>query len=71
MNIGPKMQLAVSFVAENPGVSYRAAAHYVSPHPHPERNERLGYDIINRAVAAGLLRIVPRAHGNGRGLEVV
>lgn len=55
MRIGPKMKMAADYVAANPGVSFRKCAHFVSPHPDPVRNEALGYDIVWRAVNAGLV----------------
>ena len=56
MRIGKKMRLAASFVAVNPGCVMRACAHAVSPLSDPTRNEAFGYDIVHRAVRAGLIR---------------
>jgi len=55
--IGPKMAAAVAYVESRGGkdVPNRDVCHAVNPHPHPCRNEKLGYDIVSRAVAAGLL----------------
>ena len=70
--IGRKMRMAQRIAASFPisGIGFRELAHKVSPHPCPERNESLGYSIVNRAIRAGLLKVVPRTDG-GRGRAVV
>lgn len=58
--IGPKMLQCQAFVALHPGCVARQAAHYVNPHPTPSRNEALGYNIVHRTIAAGLIRCESR-----------
>jgi hypothetical protein len=54
--IGPKMLQAALYVAQHPGCAIRPAAHAVTPNPDPTTNEALGYDIVHRAIKAGLIR---------------
>jgi hypothetical protein len=54
--IGPKMLLAVKYVHACGGSApNREVCHYVNPCPVPSKNEGLGYDIVHRARAAGLV----------------
>lgn len=61
--IGPSMQAAVWHVQHNPGCTKMFVATRISPHPQPSRNWALGYDPINRAIRAGLLRAKRGARG--------
>jgi len=54
--IGPQMSRAVAIVAANPGCSKRFVAMRISPHPIPSRNWALGYEPVNRAIRAGLIK---------------
>jgi hypothetical protein len=49
------MQAALSYVARNPGCVMRDCAHHVSPLSTPSKNEGYGYDIVHRAIKAGLI----------------
>lgn len=62
MTIGPKMQLAVEIVRENPGCSKKFVAEIISPHPHPHKNWALGYDPVNRAIKRGLIKVFRYTH---------
>ena len=60
--IGPQMQYATTIVARNPGCSKKFVAEIISPLNDPRKNAqvdqnwKLGYDPVNRAIAAGLIR---------------
>ncbi len=64
--IGHKMLAAVEVVRASGGknVPNRDVCHAVSPHPIPSRNESYGYEIVNRAVKAGLLVRTPVKNGS-------
>lgn len=64
--IGPKMLQAVQEVAKRGGkdVPNRVVCNAVNPCPVPSRCEQYGYDIVNRAVAAGLLVRKPGKRGS-------
>lgn len=64
MRIGPKMQMVADFVARNPGLAMRAAAHHVNPSPSPDRCESYGYDVVHRAIDAGLVTTAPGPRGS-------
>lgn len=52
MRIGPRMQEAAEFVRENPGCAKLPVAEYVGPYG----SRRYGYETVNRAIRAGLIR---------------
>lgn len=54
--IGPQMSRAVAIVAANPGCTKRFVAERITPHPIPSKNWALGYDPVNRAIKAGLIK---------------
>lgn len=62
MRIGPQMSLAVNIVRNNPGCTKKYVAERISPCPDPSRNWAYGYNPVNRAIKAGLIR----AEENGR-----
>jgi len=49
--IGPAMKAAASFVADNPGCTKQQAARAVGP----RGSQRYGYEIVDRAISAGLI----------------
>lgn len=53
---GRQMLRAASIVASNPGCSKIDVARRISPHPIPSKNWALGYEPVNRAIRAGLIR---------------
>lgn len=52
------MQRAVYIVRNNPGCTKKFVAEIISPHPNPYMNWALGYNPVNRAIRAGLIRAV-------------
>lgn len=63
--IGPKMQQAVDYVAKNPGCAILPVAERVGPHG----SRRCGYEIVHRAIRAGLI-VAKRVHGSRYALMV-
>lgn len=61
--IGPAMAAAVWHVAQKPGCCKKYVAERISPHPQPSRNWALGYEPVNRAIRAGLLKAERQANG--------
>lgn len=60
--IGPQMQRAVAIVTANPGCSKKFVAERISPLRYYEAqsmNWALGYEPVNRAIAAGLIDARP------------
>jgi hypothetical protein len=53
--IGPQMERACFIVGNQEGCSIKCVAEQISPHPVPSRNWALGYEPVNRAIAAGLI----------------
>jgi hypothetical protein len=60
---GRQMLRAALFVASNPGCAKIDVARHISPHPIPCRNWSLGYEPVDRAIRAGLIR-AERGRGN-------
>ena len=54
--VGPQMQRAVEIVAANPGCHKILVARQITPCPVAEGNWAYGYNPINRAIKAGLIR---------------
>jgi hypothetical protein len=54
--IGPQMSRAAAIVAANPGCTKLFVAERITPHPIPSKNWKLGYEPINRAIRAGLIK---------------
>lgn len=50
--IGPKMEMAVSFVRQNPGCSILPVAEFVGP----RKSRKYGYQIVHRAIKAKLIK---------------
>jgi len=61
MRIGPKMQEAVAFVADNPGCCILPVAEEVGPYG----SRQYGYAIVHRAIKAGLIQAA-KDKKNGR-----
>lgn len=62
--LGRQMLRAAAIVASNPGCAKIDVARRISPHPIPQKNWALGYNPVNRAICAGLIR----AERNGNGV---
>lgn len=54
--IGPQMSRAVAIVAANPGCTKRFVAARLHIACREGRNNALGYDPVNRAIKAGLIK---------------
>ena len=54
--IGPRMQQAAFFVRNNPGCAILPVAEAVGPHG----SRKYGYEIVHRAIRAGLIRATVR-----------
>lgn len=67
--IGPQMARAVAIVAANPGCTKMYVAECISPCPVPCQNWALGYEPVNRAIRAGLIR-AESGKGNAYALYV-
>ncbi len=67
--IGPKMRRAASIVRANPGCSKLFVAEQLHAAAWNGRNYALGYEPINRAIRAGLIR-ARQGKGNRYSLNV-
>lgn len=57
MRKGRQMMRAVAVVKSHPGCSKKYVAEVISPCPQPNKNWALGYNPVNRAIQAGLIRV--------------
>jgi len=64
--IGPKMQEAIDFVAENPGCAILPVAKGIGPNG----SVQYGYRAVHRAIKAGLIKAAPGERKGTYSLEV-
>jgi hypothetical protein len=68
MRIGPQMSYAVSIVRANPGCCKKFVAERISPLRYTQipvsKDWALGYEPINRAIKAGLIKAALNANGS-------
>lgn len=59
VRIGYKMEMAEEYVRDNPGCCILPVAEYVGPHG----SRKYGYDIVHRAIKAGLIKAHVKPNG--------